>query len=307
MSLLVSDEIARGLAEGAAIVALESTLICHGFPRPGNAALALEVEAAVRAAGALPATIAVLDGRLRVGLARDELVALAAREEVAKCSARDLALTVARGGTGATTVAATVQVAAHADIKVMATGGIGGVHRGGETSLDVSADLDQLARSPVAVVCSGAKVILDLGRTLERLETLGVPVVGYRCAELPGFYTPNTGLAVPRVDDLATLARLIEAQGELGATGVVVAQPPPAESALPAGHVDRLVDDARRAAAAAGGRGPAETPFLLRHMAGASDGATVRVNRDLVLANARLAGELARLLAGRRAGRRKDA
>jgi pseudouridylate synthase len=304
MTLAVAPEVAGALERGGAVVALESTLICHGMPRPDNAVLALELEAAVRAAGAVPATVAVIGGRVRVGLAEGELQALAASEAVAKCTTRDLPLVLAGGGLGATTVAATIFTAARIGIAVMATGGLGGVHQGGERSLDVSADLEELARTPVAVVCSGVKSILDQRRTLERLETLGVLVVGFGCRELPGFYTSETGLLVPPIADLGALCRVVLAQRALGLPGgLVVAQPPPADLALTRAEVDALVGAAREAARRAGIVGPAQTPFLLRHMAEASRGATVRLNRALVLSNAHLAGRLAVALAG---GARRD-
>lgn len=299
MTIEISPDVARALAEGRAVVALESTLLCHGIPRPRNRELATEIEDAVRRAGAVPATIAVLEGRARVGLDAGDLERLVTAPAVAKCSTRDLPLVVATGGLGATTVAATVFIAARAGIRLMATGGLGGVHLGGERSLDVSADLDELARSPVTVVCSGVKSILDQVRTLERLETLGVPLVGYRCAELPGFYTAASGLAVPRIDQLTDLCRVCRARDSLRLPGgMVIAQPPPEEFALPRAVVEQLVDDARAAAQAQDIHGPAQTPFMLRHMAERSQGATVRVNAALAIANARLAGELGALLAG---------
>jgi pseudouridine-5'-phosphate glycosidase len=300
MTIDTAQEIQSALSAGRGVVALESTLICHGIPRPRNAELALAIEAAVRAAGALPATIAALEGRIRIGLDRGALERLAATEGVAKCSTRDLAHALAAGTPGATTVAATIYLAQRAGIRVMATGGLGGVHQQGERSMDVSADLEELARTRVVVVCSGIKSILDAGRTLERLETLGVPVVGYRCTELPSFYSAESGLAVPAVDSLDALCRLIEAHDALGLTGgIVVVQPPPPSHAMARDRVERLVSDARAAAREAGIRGPAETPFMLRHMADHSGGATVEVNCALVLANAGLAGQLAAALAAR--------
>jgi pseudouridine-5'-phosphate glycosidase len=275
------------------VVALESTLICHGIPRPRNAELALAIEAAVRAAGAVPATIAALEGRIRIGLDRGALERLAATEGVAKCSTRDLPHALAAGTPGATTVAATIHLAQRAGIRVMATGGLGGVHQQGERSMDVSADLEELARTRVVVVCSGIKSILDQPRTLERLETLGVPVVGYRCDELPGFYTAQTGLFVPRLDHIDDLRRLHEAHRALGLAGMVVVQPPPAHSAMARATIERLVEGARAAARARRIRGSAYTPFMLQHMAEHSQGVTVRVNCDLAVANARLAGALA--------------
>ena len=302
VSIEISDAVRAALQAGRAVVALESTLICHGIPRPRNAALALAIEDAVRASGAVPATIAMLAGRARIGLAGHELEQLAAVTDAAKCSTRDLPRVLAGGGVGATTIASTIFLAQRAGIGVMATGGLGGVHQGGESSLDVSADLEELARTPVVVVCSGIKSILDAPRTLERLETLGVPIVGWRCAELPSFYSATSGLAVPAVDDLDDLCRLAEAHAALGLPGgMVVVQPPPPAHAMPAQEVERLVAGARAAARRAGIRGPAETPFLLRHMAERSEGATVEVNCALALANAALAGRLAAALAGRRA------
>lgn len=296
--LEVASEVARAVAESRAVVALESSVFCHGIPPPENVSLAVAVERMVREAGAVPATIAVMDGRVRVGLSEDELRRLATAPRVAKCTTRDLPLIVAQGGLGATTVAATAFLAARLGLDVMATGGLGGVHRGGELSMDVSADLEELARSAVAVVCSGIKAILDLERTLERLESLGVPVVGFRCSELPGFYTAETGLPIPRIDDLDGLCRMLRAHHELGLpAGIVVAQPPPAERAMRRDALDQLVARAREAASRAGVRGPQETPFLLRRMAELSGGATVRLNGDLLLANARLAGQLAVALA----------
>jgi pseudouridylate synthase len=299
MTIDTSDEVQRALREGRAVVALESTLICHGIPRPRNAALAFAIEDAVRSAGAEPATIAVLDGRVKVGLGSAELERLAGTADAAKCSTRDLARVIAAREPGATTVAATIFLARRVGIGVMATGGLGGVHQDGERSMDVSADLEELARTRVVVVCSGIKSILDAPRTLERLETLGVPIVGYRCAELPGFYSAETGLAVPMAQSLDELCRLIEAHEALGLPGgIAVVQPPPPQHAMPKSLVDQLVAQARAAARRAGVRGPAETPFMLRHMAESSP-ATVEVNCALALANADLAGRLAASLAMR--------
>jgi pseudouridylate synthase len=300
MTIDVSPEVGAALAAGDPVVALESTLLCHGIPRPRSEELAAEIEQVVRDAGALPATIAVIDGRIRIGLTADELGRLLGATDVAKCSTRDLPRLVASGGLGATTVAATVFVAARAGVRIMATGGLGGVHQGGERTLDVSADLEELARAPVTVACSGIKSILDQARTLERLETLGVPVVGYRCDELPGFYTAETGLRVPRVEELDELRRLHEAHHALGMAGMVVVQPPPERYAMPRVTVERLVEAARAAARARRIRGPAFTPFMLQHMAEHSQGATVRANCALVLANARLAGALAAQLSASR-------
>jgi pseudouridine-5'-phosphate glycosidase len=297
MTIDILPRVAQALASGQPVVALESTILCHGIPKPRNRELAAGIEAAVLAAGAMPATTAVMDGRIKVGLAATELERLLTAPDVAKCSTRDLPRRLTRGGLGATTVAATMFVAARLGIPLMATGGIGGVHQGGERTLDISADLEELARSPVTVVCSGVKSILDQARTLERLETLGVPVVGYCCDELPGFHTAETGLAVPRIDSLDELHCLSATHRALGLAGLVVAQPPPSAYAMPRVRVERLVEAARAAARARKVRGPAFTPFMLQHMAEYSQGATVRVNCALAVANARLAAELAVLTA----------
>jgi pseudouridylate synthase len=294
-----SPEVEEALRGGRPVVALESTLICHGIPRPRNLALALALEDAVREAGAVPATVALVDGTARVGLTPAEIERLAAADGVAKCSPRDLAPVLAAGGLGATTVAGTIFLAARLGVRVMATGGIGGVHRGGEASLDVSADLHELRRSGVAVVCSGAKVILDLPRTLEVLETLGVPVLGYGTGDFPAFYVRGSGLAVPRVDGLAALARVVAAQAALGwPSGLVVANPPPPDLALAEAEVGAMVEAALADARARRVAGRDETPFLLRRLAEASGGRSVALNEALVLANARLAAGLAATLAG---------
>jgi pseudouridylate synthase len=296
-----SKAVQGALGEARGVVALESTLICHGIPRPRNAALAFAIEDAVRTAGAEPATIAIMDGRVRVGLDRAELERLAAAAEATKCSTRDLPRAIAARELGATTVAATIFLAGRVGIRVMATGGLGGVHQDGESSMDISADLEELARTPAIVVCSGIKSILDAPRTMERLETLGVPILGYRCAELPSFYSAESGLAVPMVAGIEDLCRLVEAHDALGLpSAIIVVQPPPPQHAMPRDLVDRLVADARSAARRAGVRGAAETPFLLRHMAEHSGAATVEANCALVLANADLAGGLAASLARRR-------
>lgn len=294
VTLTLSPRVAAVLERGGPVVALESTIVCHGIPRPENAELARDLEEAVRQEGAVPATTAVIGGAARVGLTDDELAALAADPDVVKCTTRDLPRVVAAGVPGATTVASTLFLAARVGISVMATGGIGGVHRGGEASLDVSADLEEMARSPAVVVASGIKAFLDLGRTMERLETLGVPVVGFGSDQLAGFYTDETGIAVPRVEAPAEVARQYLVQRGLGLPGaLLVAVPPPADLALPARELEPMIADARSAAAARGVAGPAETPFILRHLADASGGRTVTLNRSLAVANARLAARIA--------------
>ena len=294
MNALVHPEVARALSSGRPVVALESTLICHGLPRPRNLELARAVEDAVRAEGAVSATVALVDGRVRVGLDGATLTRLATADGVAKCSPRDLPVVLARHALGATTVAGTIRIAASAGIRVMATGGIGGVHRGGERSLDVSADLPELARSEVAVVCSGAKVIPDLPRTLEVLETLGVPVVGFRSATLPAFYARESGLPLPRVDDLVGLVELLRAQEALGwPGGLVIANPPPQALAVPSAELEAWIADSLVEARRRGISGRDETPFLLAELARRSGGRTVALNEALVLDNARLAARLA--------------
>jgi pseudouridine-5'-phosphate glycosidase len=294
MPIQPSPEVADALRAGRPVVALESTLICHGIPRPRNLALARALEAAVREGGAVPATAALFDGKARLGLSAAELERLATTDDVAKCSPRDLAAVLAKGGLGATTVAGTIFLAARAGIRVMATGGIGGVHRGGEGSLDVSADLQELRRSGVAVVCSGAKIILDLPRTLEVLETLGVPVLGWRTDEFPAFYARTSGLRVRPVATLHELASTMAAQAALGwPSGIIVANPPPEALALDRTELEMLITRALHAAQDAGISGQAETPFLLAWLASATEGRSVAVNEALVLENAKLASALA--------------
>lgn len=291
MKIRLAPEVAAALHEGKAIVALESTIVVHGFPEPDNLSLGLALEGAVRDAGAVPATIAILDGVPRIGLSADELAAVSCGRDMAKCSTRDIAALIARGTSGATTVAATAFLAQRVGIRVFATGGIGGVHRGGG---DVSADLAELARSPIAVVSAGAKAILDLPATLEALETEGVPVVGYACGEFPAFYTAKSGLALDhRFDDLAALARMVSTHLALGRGGVLVCNPPPADAAIDPAEVERLVGQAVAQAEAEQIVGKALTPYLLKALNAASGGRTLRCNEALAIANARLGGRLA--------------
>ena len=294
----VRPEAAAALAAGRAVVALESTLIAHGLPWPVNVETARAAEAAVRREGAVPATIAVWRGRPTVGLDDAELEHLARASDVRKASRRDLAAAVAQGATAATTVAATMALACRAGIHVFATGGIGGVHPSGPDGptrvADVSADLDELARTGMAVVCAGAKSILDLAATLEVLETKGVPVVGYGTDEFPAFYLRSSGLAVAaRVDSPAEAALLLNAHWALDGAGVVLAQPLPAEESLDPDAFAAHLARAEQLAHVAGVRGPARTPFLLARLADITEGATLRANRALVLANARLAARVA--------------
>lgn len=292
----LAEEVAAALAAGGAVVALESTLIAHGMPWPRNLETALAVEAEVRAHGAVPATIAVVDGRPAAGLGPVQLERLArGAEPVAKLSRRDLPAAVAGGWLGATTVAATMIIAARCGIRVFATGGIGGVHRGGERSFDVSADLQELARSNVAVVCAGAKSVLDLGLTLEYLETHGVPVVGFGTGELPAFYTRDSGHRLElRLDSAEEVAALLRAKWALGLDGgVVVANPIPSEHALPRAGMDAAIELALRDAATHGIGGKALTPFLLDRVNQLTDGRSLDSNVQLVLNNARLAARVA--------------
>lgn len=294
--LQLAPEVAQALARGAPVVALESTIIAHGMPWPQNLQTAQRVEAEVRAHGALPATIAVLDGRPTVGLDAAQLERLArAGHEVLKLSRRDLGVAVAGRRTGATTVATTMLLAHLAGIRVFATGGIGGVHRGAAQSFDISADLQELARTPVAVVCAGVKSILDLGLTLEYLETQGVPVLGYRTDSLPAFFVRDSEhLVNHRLDSAEAIAAVMLAQQRLGLTsGLVVANPIPERHALPAARMQQVIAQALAEAQTQGVLGKAITPFLLARVNQLTGGDSLAANIELVLNNARLAAEIA--------------
>lgn len=294
LSLL--PEVADALAGGRPVVALESTIVSHGLPRPDNLRVARQIEQAVRRAGAVPATVAVVEGRAMVGLDDDSLARIASGDDVVKASTRDLAVLVARGATGATTVAATSHLAALAGIGVFATGGIGGVHRGARTTWDESADLQSLATTPVTVVCAGVKSILDVPATLERLETLGVPVLGYRTEAFPGFYLSDSGHRVDwRVDSPEQVAEVLASRRSLGTDdrGLVLANPLPADEQVDPGLHDRLLRDGLGAAGEAGVRGKDVTPFLLEFFHRESGGATLAANVRIVLANAELAARVA--------------
>lgn len=293
-----SEKVRAALEAGRAVVALESVVIAHGLPWPHNLESALEVEAAVEAAGATPATIAVIDGELRAGLDRAALERLARKAEPArKLTRRDLGLAVADRALGATTVAATMLIAHWAGVKVLATGGIGGVHWG--DAGDVSADLPELARTPVAVVCAGAKAILDLPRTLEWLETFGVPVLGYQTDTLPAFFVRSSGLPVQRrAESAAEAARLIRAHWALGfESGALVAAPVPEDQAADPRRMDAAIAQALAEAGAAGVRGQAVTPFLLERVAALTGGESVAANRALLRHNAAVAAQIAAALA----------
>lgn len=277
------------------IVALESTVIAHGLPAPENLATALACEAAVRAAGAIPATMAIIDGAPLIGLGADRLRELAGRADVAKVNPANMAEVVSRQGWGATTVAASLHLAAQVGIRVFATGGIGGVHRGAELSFDVSADLTALARYPLVTVCAGAKAILDLPRTMELLETLGVPVIGYGTDELPAFYSRSSGWRLERrVETAAEVVSIARAHWGLGlTTGILVVVPVPEADEIPAAEIAGVIEEALAAATAAGVTGKPVTPFLLQRIASRTAGRALRANMALLRRNAWVAGAIA--------------
>ena len=288
----IAPEVAQALAEGRPVVALESTIISHGMPYPKNVETALLVEQTIRESGAVPATIAVIGGRLKAGLSREEIEHLGkAGRNVAKASRRDLPALVARGVDGATTVATTMIIAHMAGIRIFATGGIGGVHRGAEFTMDISADLEELAQTPVMVVCAGAKSILDLGLTLEYLETKGVPVIGYGTEELPAFYTRKSGFGVDyRVNSPEELAAIFAAQRELGYRGgMLVANPIPEEYAMDKAVIDAAIERALDEAREQHIHGKETTPFLLARVVELTGGESLESNIKLVLNNARVA------------------
>jgi pseudouridine-5'-phosphate glycosidase len=295
----LAPEVEAARAEGRPIVALESTLISHGLPCPDNLETAQAMEAAVRAAGAVPATVGVISGVPTLGLSGAELELLATSHEVTKASRRDLPLLLARGGHGSTTVAGTLALIGRAGLPVLATGGIGGVHRGAERSFDLSADLAELARARALVVCSGAKAILDLPKTVELLETLGITLLGYRTSELPAFYTASSGLPVAgQVECPAEAAAVYRARLRLDLEGaVLLGVPPPAAVALSAEEAATESAAAVAQAEAAGLRGREVTPYLLDRMVELSDGRSLAANRALLVDNARVGGEVAVALA----------
>ena len=295
--VLISDEVAAAFSAGQPVVALESTLLAHGLPRPGNHATALELEETVRAGSAVPATIAVLDGRAHIGLDAAELERVCAEAELGKLSLRDLPVALGTGGSGATTVASTAVLARRAGIDVFATGGLGGVHHGARDTYDESADLVTLSRTRIVVVCAGVKSILDVPATLERLDTLAVTVIGYRTHRFPGFYVPDSGSPLDhRCDDPATVARVFRAGADLSSSALVVANPLPQELALDPAEHDAVIEGALQAARQAGVAGKDVTPFVLDHLHTASAGRTREVNVTLVLRNAALAAEIATAL-----------
>ena len=292
----VSPEVAEAVAAGKPVVALESTIISHGMPYPQNVETALKVESIIRENGAVPATIAILGGRLKAGLTPEEIEYLGKKgHEVTKASRRDLAVLVSKGADGATTVTTTMMIAYMAGIRIFATGGIGGVHRGAETTMDISADLEELAQTPVMVVCAGAKSILDLGLTLEYLETHGVPVIGYGTKELPAFYTRKSGFEVDyQVDTPAELASIFHASQELGLKGgMLVTNPIPEEFSMDPAVINKAIDEAIAQANAQGIHGKESTPFLLAKVKELTGGDSLDSNIQLVFNNARLAAQTA--------------
>ena len=297
--ILIAPEIADALAAGGPVVALESTLIAHGLPRPRNAEVARELEQTVRDHGAIPATIALLDGVVRIGLDEAALEAIATRDDVAKCSARDLPIAMATGATGATTVAATAHLAAHSGIPLFATGGLGGVHREARETWDESADLVALSRTGICIVCAGVKSILDVPATLERMESLGIGVAGYRTDRFPGFYLSDSGHPVTwRLDTPEQVAAALLAADELELdSALVLANPLPVEEQLDPDLHARVLADALAAAEREGIRGRDITPFLLARFHAETGGESLRANIRLVLRNAELAAQIAVALA----------
>ena len=299
--LELSPAVKAALMANAPVVALESTIISHGMPYPQNVETALQVEEAVRQAGATPATIAVIGGKLKAGLTTDEIEYFGKKgTAITKASRRDLPVLVARGADGACTVATTMIIAHLAGIQVFATGGIGGVHRGAETTMDISADLEELGRTPVLVVCAGAKAILDLGLTLEYLETKGVPVVGYGTEELPAFYTRTSGFKVDyRIDTPEEIAAAFRAQQDMGlGGGMLVTNPIPEEYSMDPARINAAIDEAVADARRLGIHGKETTPYLLARVKDLTGGDSLSANIQLVLGNARLAAHIARALVG---------
>ena len=292
----VNPAVAQALAEGKPVVALESTIISHGMPYPQNVETALKVEEIIRANGAIPATIAILGGRLKAGLTPEEIEYLGKQgQKVTKASRRDLSVLVAQGADGATTVATTMMIAHMAGIKLFATGGIGGVHRGAETTMDISADLEELGQTDVMVVCAGAKAILDLKLTLEYLETKGVPVLGYQTQELPAFYTRTSGLKVDyQVDSPEMLAKILKTQHDLGLHGgILVTNPIPEQYSMDADAINAVIDQAIAEAQEKGIHGKETTPFLLAKVKEITGGDSLEANIQLVFNNAKLAAQTA--------------
>ena len=293
--IILSDEVQAALQEQRALVALESTVIAHGLPYPSNIEVAQAMEATIRSQGAVPATIGIRDGKIKIGLTLDEITRLGTAQHVQKVSRRDLAFTLATGQLGATTVAGTMLCAHMAGLRFFATGGIGGVHRGAETSMDISADLTELSRTPVLVVCAGAKSILDLDLTLEYLETQGVPVIGWQTDEFPAFYVRHSGRHLPlRANDVGTVAAIARTQWECHLHGLVVGCPIPEQYAMDPAPLEAATEEALRLARELDIRGAATTPFLLAHVAKVTAGESVAANKALLINNALWAARFAR-------------
>ncbi|MBR5741393.1 MAG: pseudouridine-5'-phosphate glycosidase [Firmicutes bacterium] len=295
----IKPEVKEALAAGRPVVAMESTILSHGMPWPDNLAFASKVEETVRAEGAVPATMALIGGKIKVGLSEADLETMCRAENVGKVSRRDFATYLATGRTGATTVASTMMCAAFAGIRVFSTGGIGGVHRGGEVTMDISADLQELAHTPVCVVCAGAKQILDIGRTLEYLETMGVPVIGNGTEDFPAFYCRKSGYKVDyAAKDESDIARVIKTSYDLGlAGGMLVGNPCPEEYAQDFDKMESVIQRALADAEKAGVRGKATTPFLLAKIVELTGGESLATNIQLALNNARCAAKIAKALA----------
>ena len=301
--LVLTDEVRQALIDGTPVVALESTIISHGMPYPQNVEMANEVERIIRLGGAVPATVAVLDGRPRIGLGPDDLELLATSRDVTKVSVRDLPYVMSRGLHGATTVAATMRLAALAGISVFVTGGLGGVHRGAERTFDISADLTELSTTNVAVVSAGVKSILDIELTLETLETLGVPVVAFGSDEFPAFFSRQSGCAAPqRLDTAADIAALMDAKWRLGLSGgVAIVNPIPVEDEIPADEIGGIIEQALADMDALGIKGKDATPYLLGRIVEITEGASLTANIALVNNNARLGAQVAQEYARLRA------
>lgn len=291
----VTSEIEEAVRTGKPVVALESTILSHGMPYPENVAFAKEIEKIIRDEGAVPATMAVIEGRLKAGLAEDELLLMCKGEGVLKASRRDLPIVVAKKQTAATTVATTMILSDLAGVRIFATGGIGGVHRGGEDSMDISADLQELAHTPVAVVCAGAKMILDIGRTLEYLETMGVPVLGMDTDDFPAFYCRKSGFGVDaNCKTPADVAAIAKVKWDMGlAGGMLIGNPVPEEYAMDFDEMSAVIDKAMAAAEEAGVKGKNITPFLLAHIVELTGGDSLKTNMQLAFNNARAAAKIA--------------
>lgn len=293
--LSILPEVAAALAAGTPVVALESTIISHGMPYPQNVRMANKVEAIIRENGAVPATIAIMDGKIKIGLTASDLETLATSKHAVKVSRRDLADVIARKQIGAATVATTMICAAMAGIRFFVTGGIGGVHRGYQETMDVSADLEELAMTPVTVICAGAKAILDLPRTLEYLETKGVPVVGFQTDELPAFYTRTSGCLLQiKADSAREVAEMVKIKADLGLTGgVLVVNPIPAEHSMDSDYINSIIDQAIKDSVRQGIHGKDTTPFLLASIVEKTQGASLEANLQLVYNNARVGAQIA--------------